>query len=82
MGCHFYDAWFRTLLYIEGAAKFLNRKKFYDIFRISGRSFGPKFDCPFIFYTFELLSAQNREKSDVLIGRLFAAVFLSHSHDL
>ena len=81
MGYHFYDACFRALLYVQGAAKFLNSEKFNDVFTISWSSFGPKFDYPSVFYTFELLSVQNREKSAVLIGRLFAALLLSHPHD-
>ena len=31
------------------------REKFCDIFRISGRGFGPNFEFPYTFYTFSLL---------------------------
>ena len=33
----------------------LVREKFCNNFRISGRSFGPNFGFPYIFYTFSLL---------------------------
>ena len=46
------------------------REKFCDNVRISGRSFGPNFGFPYIFYTFSFLPQLDREQSASL-GRLF-----------
>ena len=53
-----------------------DRGKFCDIFRISGRSFGPNFEFPYMFYTFKLLPQLRIGRSQPAEGDFFCQIAL------
>ena len=62
--------------YCQVSLELSDREKFYDIFRISGRSFGPNFGFPYMFYAFKLLSQLKIGRSQPAEGDFFYQIAL------
>ena len=71
----FFSISFSTMAADPGVClKLSDRERFCNIFRISGRSFGPKFGFPYMFYTFKLLPQLKIGRSQPELGDFFSQI--------